>query len=60
MFVTPWAEDQLYPSDIHINQHRGGELFGLAKWVAEDGNVENTDVVCWPCEMPPLQLPRPS
>jgi hypothetical protein len=57
MFVTPWAEDQLYPSDIHINQHKGGELFGLAKWVAEDGNIDNADVVCWPCEcLPPLFL----
>jgi primary-amine oxidase len=51
MFVTPWKEDQLYPSDIHINQHPGAEKFGLQEWVEEDGVVNNTDIVCWPCKL---------
>jgi primary-amine oxidase len=49
MFVTPYNEEELFPSDIHINQNRGGEDFGLQKWVNRDENVRNTDIVCWPC-----------
>lgn len=49
MFVTPYNEDEVFPSDIHINQNPGGEDFGLQKWVNRDENVRNADVVCWPC-----------
>jgi primary-amine oxidase len=49
MFVTPYNEEELFPSDIHINQNLGGEDFGLQKWVNRDENVRNTDIVCWPC-----------
>lgn len=47
MFVTPYEEDQLYPSDVHINQHPGGDKFGLAEWVDADASIENKDVVLW-------------
>ncbi|GHJ87119.1 hypothetical protein NliqN6_3521 [Naganishia liquefaciens] len=47
MFVTPYAEDELYPSDIHINQHPGGDNFGLAEWVNRDASIINEDVVVW-------------
>jgi primary-amine oxidase len=49
MFVTPYNEEEIFPSDIHINQNVGGEDFGLQKWVNRDENVRNTDIVCWPC-----------
>ncbi|ORY21000.1 putative peroxisomal copper amine oxidase [Naematelia encephala] len=49
MFVTTYDEDEIYPSEVHINQNPGGENFGLAKWVARDDVVENEDIVCWPC-----------
>jgi primary-amine oxidase len=49
MFVTPYKEEEIFPSDIHINQNLGGEDFGLQKWVNRDENVRNTDIVCWPC-----------
>lgn len=49
MFVTPYNGEEIFPSDIHINQNLGGEDFGLQKWVNRDENVRNTDIVCWPC-----------
>lgn len=49
MFVTPYNEEELFPSDMHINQNPGGEDFGLQKWVNRDENVRNADIVCWPC-----------
>jgi primary-amine oxidase len=47
MFVTPYAEDELYPSGIHINQHPGGDDFGLAEWVKRDASIVNEDIVVW-------------
>lgn len=49
MFVTPYSSDELYPSELHVNQNPGGEEFGLAKWVARDDNIDNEDIVLWPC-----------
>lgn len=49
MAVTRFQEDELYPSEIHINQNVGKVDFGLAKWIDRDDNIENTDVVAWPC-----------
>jgi hypothetical protein len=49
MAVTRFREDELYPSELHINQNLGAESFGLAKWVERDDKIENTDVVAWPC-----------
>jgi primary-amine oxidase len=49
MFVTPFSDDEIFPSEMHINQHPGAEDFGLQTWVNRDGNVENADIVCWPC-----------
>lgn len=48
MVVTPYGENELYPSDIHINQNPGGRDFGLQKWIDRDANVENKDIVLWP------------
>jgi primary-amine oxidase len=56
MFVTKYREDELYPSDVHINQNPGGEDFGLAKWVARDDKVENEDIVVWPCTYIPRKV----
>ncbi|CDZ98332.1 peroxisomal copper amine oxidase [Phaffia rhodozyma] len=47
MFVTPYAEDELYPSGLHINQHPGGDSYGLAEWVDRDASIVNEDVVVW-------------
>jgi len=59
MAVTRFKEDELYPSEIHINQNLGGgSNFGLANWVERDDNIENTDVVVWPCEFPRPQCVR--
>ncbi|ODN80850.1 hypothetical protein L202_02991 [Cryptococcus amylolentus CBS 6039] len=49
MFVTPFNRDEIFPSEIHINQNPGGEEFGITKWVARDDNIENEDIVLWPC-----------
>ena len=49
MFVTQYKADELFPSEVHINQNPGGEDFGLQKWVNRDENVKNTDIVAWPC-----------
>ncbi|WVQ81728.1 hypothetical protein IAT38_003853 [Cryptococcus sp. DSM 104549] len=48
-WVTPYSPEELYPAELHINQNPGGEEFGLAKWVARKDNVDNEDIVCWPC-----------
>ena len=47
MFVTPYAEEQIFPSGVHINQHPGGDDLGLAEWVDKDASIENKDVVLW-------------
>lgn len=47
MFVTPYAEDELYPSGVHINQHPGGDMYGLAEWVDRDASIVNEDIVVW-------------
>ncbi|GFZ48473.1 Copper amine oxidase 1 [Saitozyma sp. JCM 24511] len=49
MFVTPHSDEEIFPSELHINQHPGGEDFGLQTWVNRDENVENADIVAWPC-----------
>jgi primary-amine oxidase len=47
MFVTPYAEEEIYPSELHINQNPGEDAFGLQAWVNRDENIVDTDVVCW-------------
>jgi primary-amine oxidase len=37
MFVTPHSDEEIFPSELHINQH------------PRDENVENADIVAWPC-----------
>lgn len=48
MFVTTFRDDELFPSDTHINQNPGAEKFGLQNWVDRNDNIDNADVVCWP------------
>jgi primary-amine oxidase len=48
MFVTTYADDEIFPSELHINQNPGGKDFGLQKWVDRDDNIDNKDVVAWP------------
>ncbi|EJT47203.1 peroxisomal copper amine oxidase (Methylamine oxidase) [Trichosporon asahii var. asahii CBS 2479] len=48
MFVTKFHDDELFPSDVHINQNPGAEKFGLQNWVDRNDNVDNEDIVCWP------------
>ncbi len=43
--VIPYAEDEIFPSGVHINQHPGGEDFGLAEWIKRDAPIVNEDVV---------------
>lgn len=47
MFVTPYADDEVYPSGVHINQHPGGDNWELAEWVDRDACVDNKDIVVW-------------
>ncbi|WWC67423.1 uncharacterized protein I206_101331 [Kwoniella pini CBS 10737] len=49
MFVTAHSDDEIFPSEIHINQHPGGQNFGLANWVDRDDPIDDKDIVCWPC-----------
>jgi primary-amine oxidase len=48
MFVTTYSDDEIFPSEVHINQNPGGKDFGLQKWVDRDDDIENKDVVAWP------------
>lgn len=45
LWVTPYAEDEKYPTGNYPNQHPGGE--GLPQWTAGDRPLENTDLVVW-------------
>ena len=45
LWVTPFAEDELWPAGKYPNQSGPGE--GLPAWTTADRNVENTDVVVW-------------
>jgi len=48
MFVTTYRDDEIFPSEVHINQNPGGKDFGLQKWVDRDDDIENKDIVAWP------------
>ncbi|KLT39260.1 putative peroxisomal copper amine oxidase, partial [Cutaneotrichosporon oleaginosum] len=46
-FVTRYHEDEIFPSELHINQHPGHKDFGLQKWVDRADDVSDTDCVVW-------------
>ena len=45
LWVTKYDPSEQYATGDYPNQHPGGA--GLPAYVADDGNVENTDVVVW-------------
>ncbi|WVR04520.1 hypothetical protein IAU60_001524 [Kwoniella sp. DSM 27419] len=49
MFVTPYSDDEKFPSEVHINQNPGGKNFGSQGWINRDEDIVNKDIVCWPC-----------
>jgi primary-amine oxidase len=45
VWVTPYAEDEIYAGGDYPNQSHGGD--GLPKWAAADRSVDNKDIVLW-------------
>jgi primary-amine oxidase len=45
LWVTPYSDEEKYPTGNYPNQHPGGE--GLPKWTQANRPIENTDVVVW-------------
>jgi primary-amine oxidase len=45
VWVTPYAEDEIYAGGDYPNQSHGGD--GLAKWAAADRPIDNKDIVLW-------------
>lgn len=45
LWVTPYSEEELYPSGKYPNQSEGKD--GIMKWIAQERSVDNTDIVCW-------------
>lgn len=45
LWVTPYAENELFAAGDYPNQHKGGD--GLIKWTEQDRNVSDTDLVVW-------------
>lgn len=45
LWVTPYREDERYPTGNLPNQHKGGA--GLPEWTAADRSVDNEDLVVW-------------
>ncbi len=45
LWVTPYAERELFAAGDYPNQHKGGD--GLIKWTQQDRNTSNTDLVVW-------------
>ncbi len=45
LWVTPYDRSELYPSGKYPNQSQGKD--GILKWVAQDRNINNEDIVCW-------------
>jgi primary-amine oxidase len=45
VWVTPYAEDEIYAGGDYPNQSHGGD--GLAKWTAANRPIDNKDVVLW-------------
>ncbi|WP_394216373.1 primary-amine oxidase [Brachybacterium vulturis] len=45
LWVTPYREEERYPTGDFPNQHAGGA--GLPAWTAADRNVDGEDLVLW-------------
>ena len=45
LWVTPYHQDEKYPTGDFPNQHPGGA--GLPAWTAQDRNVDGEDIVLW-------------
>lgn len=45
LWVTQFAENELYPTGDFVNQHAGGA--GLPAFVAQDRNINGADIVLW-------------
>jgi len=45
LWVTAYRQDELFASGKHVNQAPGGQ--GLPKFVEDNQNIENTDIVAW-------------
>ena len=45
LWVTPYAEDEIFPAGTYPNQHPGGD--GLPRWTAADRSVKDRDIVVW-------------
>ena len=56
LWVTPFAEAELFPAGAYPNQHPGGA--GLPKWTKADRPIENADLVLW-YTLGSHHIPRP-
>ncbi len=56
LWVTQYEPDERYAAGLYINQSKGGD--GLAKWVKQNRELENKDVVLW-YSFGVTHLPRP-
>ena len=45
LWVTPYNRDEMFAAGNYPNQHPGGD--GLPKWMSQNRNLEDTDVVVW-------------
>jgi primary-amine oxidase len=45
VWVTPYAEDEIYAGGDYPNQSHGGD--GLSKWASANRPIDNKDVVLW-------------
>ncbi|WP_458778738.1 primary-amine oxidase [Arthrobacter sp. D3-16] len=45
LWVTRYADNELYPTGDFVNQHSGGG--GLPSYVAQDRNINGQDIVVW-------------
>ncbi|OFI38126.1 histamine oxidase [Arthrobacter sp. SW1] len=45
LWVTRYAEDELYPTGDFVNQHPGGA--GLPAYIAQDRDIDGQDIVVW-------------
>ena len=56
LWVTQFEPSEQYAAGLYINQSKGGD--GLAKWVKQNRELENKDVVMW-YSFGVTHLPRP-
>lgn len=50
LWVVPYADDRIFPAGSYVCQSTGdthAENETITDWVARDGSVENTDIVCY-------------